>query len=216
MKKLLTLFLLGLVSIAQAAEPIKIGWHNLQGTVAPYEDPFKKLTSDQIYYLSIYSRISEMQKENPDRVSAALAKEAESAKEALISEKIDIDYMLEQRYVIMEKRMAAALATNDSLANQQIQMAGYMLALEFDEDKVKEFLLVPTIGACAHEAVPNPNQMILVNAQKAIVSTSTYMPVKITGKLQINQQSKELYLIDGSKEVDMSYSMDNAAVEPYL
>ena len=148
MKKYLLILLLGLTSAMQAqAQPMKIDWQDLQGKVEPYQDPFGDLTEDQLYNLSVYGRITEMKKVFPSyKLTDAMLKEAEDAKAQLIKEKVDIDEMFAQRDNIMEKRKKASLVTNDLLANREIEMSGYMLALEFDNGEVSEFLLVPTIG----------------------------------------------------------------------
>ncbi|GLS90332.1 hypothetical protein GCM10007916_13990 [Psychromonas marina] len=213
MKKLLLIpFLLSFFSVVQATEAIKIGWVDLQGKVAPYQDPFKDLTEDQVYNLSIYARISKLQKDYPKVVTEAMKKEAEKAKATLVREKVDITYMFEQRLIVMNKRKQAAMATNSSLMNKNIEIEGYMLALEFDGEFVKEFLLVPTIGACSHKPVPSANQLILIKVQKAIKAGVPYMPIKVSGALRITAQSKNLNLVDGQKNIDMSYSLDNATI----
>ena len=217
MKKLLLLPLLfSLFSTAQAAEPIKIGWQDLQGKVAPYTDPFQDLTEDQLYNLSIYARITDMQEFAPDRVSEAMLEEAANAKALLEKEKVDIKYLFEQRLIIMEKRKQAAMVTNDLLIDKKVEIGGYMLALEFDNGRVTEFLLVPTIGACSHKPVPPANQLILVKTDKAIEAGSPYMPIRVTGKLLVTPQEKDLYLVDGQKNISMSYSINSAKVEPFL
>ena len=209
--------LFGLTSLVQAAEPIQIGWQDLQGKVEPYADPFSDLTEDQLYNLSVYGRISEMKRLYPSyEITEEMNKEAEEAKAQLIKEKVDIDYMFEQRDIIMQKRMKAALVTNDLLANKEIEMSGYMLALEFDNGLVTEFLLVPTIGACSHKPIPPANQLIFVKADKAIEAGSPFMPVKVTGTLRITPEVKELYLVDGKKEIHMAYSLDNTKVAPFI
>jgi len=217
MKKLLLIpLLLSIFSVAQATETIQISFADLQGQVEPYKDPFKDLTGDQLYNLSIYARISEMQKVVPERITEEMIDEAKKAKAQLVAEKVDIEYLFEQRLIIMEKRKAAAMQTNGLLADKNIEMGGYMLALNFDDGKVSEFLLVPTIGACSHKPVPAPNQLVFVKLDKAVKAGSAYMPIKATGKLRITAQSKELYLVDGQKKIEMSYRLDNATIEPYI
>jgi len=153
MKKFILIpLLLILTSIGQAAEVMKINWQDLQGKVAPYQDPFADLTEDQLYNLSVYGRISEMKRLFPAyEITEEMDKEAEAAKAILIAEEVDIDYLFAQREIIIEKRKKAALVTNDLLADREIEMSGYMLALEFNNGLVTEFLLVPTIGACSHK-----------------------------------------------------------------
>ncbi|GLS89757.1 hypothetical protein GCM10007916_08240 [Psychromonas marina] len=215
-KRLLLPLLFSLISVAQASNVTNIGWSDLQGKVAPYHDPFKELTGEQLYNLSLYARITGIKKQSPEKVTEAMQKEAEDAKVMLENEKIDIAYMFEQRFIIMKKRQQAAMATNKLLIDTNIEIAGYMLPLEFDGELVTEFLLVPTIGACSHEPVPSPNQLILVKAENAIKANSLYMPIKISGILRTTAQAKDLYLVDGQKNIDLSYRVDNALVEPFI
>lgn len=217
MKKLLLLTVLfSFFSTAHAVEPMQITWLDLEGKVAPYHNPFDDLTDDQLYNLSVYGRISEITKFAPDRVTEAMREEAESSKAKLIADKIDIEYLFEQRLLLIEKRQAAALVTNDLLANKEIEMSGFMLALEFDNGLVSEFLLVPTMGACSHKPVPPANQIIYVKAKQAIEAGSPYMPVNITGTLRITPQAKDLYLVDGQKKIEMSYTLEDASVAPII
>jgi len=211
------LILLGFIAMTQVhAQPIKIGWQDLQGKLPPYQDPFDDLTEDQLYNLSLYSRVSEMEKLFPSfAMKASVLKEAEEAKAKLIKDNIDIDEMFAQRDIIKQKREKASLMTNKLLENKEIEMSGYMLALEFDNGEVSEFLLVPTIGACSHKPVPAANQLIYVKSKKSVVADSPYMPIKITGTLRITPSTQDLYLVDGQKQIKMAYSLDDAIVEPF-
>lgn len=215
-KLLLTPFLFIFIGLAQAQSIQQIGWFDLQGKVEPYVNPFEDLSEDQLYNLSIYARINEMEKVMPERVTEGMKQEAENAKQQLIEQKVDINYLLKQREIIIEKRKKAAMTTNTELANKTVELGGFMLALSFDQGKVTEFLLVPTIGACSHKPVPPPNQLVLVKTKKPVQSNSPYMPVRVTGKLLITPLTKDLYLVDGQKVIDMAYSINDATVAPYI
>jgi len=206
--------LLSLLSTAQAVETFKITWQDLEGKVAPFHNPFDELSDEQLYNLSIYGRISEIEKFAPDKVTDAMREEAATAKATLIAENLDIEYLFEQRLLLIEKRRAAALITNDLLADKAIEMTGYMLALAFDNGLVTEFLLVPTMGACSHKPVPPANQIIYVKAKKAIEAGSPYLPIKVTGTLRIAPQEKDLYLVDGQKKIEMAYTLEDTIVTP--
>ena len=215
-KTCIIIFLLSFFSTAQAVEAFKITWQDLEGKVAPFHNPFDDLTDDQLYKLSIYGRISEMEKFAPDKITDAMREQAVEAKEQLITEKIDIDYFFEQRLLLIEKRRAASLLTNGLLDNKSIEMTGFMLALEFDNGLVTEFLLVPIMGACSHKPVPPSNQIILVKAKQAVEAGSPYMPIKVSGMLHITPQEKDLYLVDGQKNIEMSYTLEGTLVEPIV
>lgn len=216
MKKLLLIpLLLSFFASAYAEQPIPITFNDLQGKVAPYKNPFEHLTEEQLYNLSVYAQISEMQSVVPERVTESMQIDAQLAKETLLKDKIDIEDMLAKGKVISELHREAALATNPLLADRKIQMGGYMLALEFDNGLVSEFLLVPTIGACSHKAVPPANQILLVTTSKPVEVGPAYEAVLVTGTLRINQQQKDLYLVDGDKRIDMAYLIEEAIVAPY-
>jgi len=201
-KSLIILLLISLTSMAQAIETVKIGWNDLQGKVNLYDNPFDRLTPDQLENVSVYARIKQIEEFFPYKLTEEMQNKAADAKANLIAEEIDIDYLLEQRLLLIEKRQQAAKETNNLLADRNIEMTGFMLPLEFNNGLVTEFLLVPTLGACSHKAVPPANQIILVSAKKAIEAGSPYMPVKVTGTLRITQQNKDLYLVDGTKSIE--------------
>ncbi len=166
---LFALFSTAFLSVAQAAvlaKPLQINFTDLRGKMVPYKDPFQSLTEAQLYNLSVHARILAMQESMPDKVTKAMIAESTKAKAFLDTEKVDIKYLFEQRRIIMEKRQQASMATNKQLVNKYVEIGGYMLALEFDDGLVKEFLLVPTVGACSHKPVPPANQMILVKMNK--------------------------------------------------
>lgn len=214
MKKIILFSFLACLFTMVQAETLDIGWQDLKGKMAPYNNPFAALTADQLYNLSLYARISEIEKAMPDKLTPDMKKQYSEVERKLIEEKIDIEGLISQRAVIMQKRQQAAMATNTDLADRTISMTGFMLAVEFDKGLVSEFLLVPTIGACSHKPVPPANQIVYVSAKEPIVVNSAYMPVEVTGLLNIQQSEKELFMVDGNKNIEMAYSIDNATVTP--
>jgi hypothetical protein len=104
---------------------------------------------------------------------------------------------------------------NLALNSQRIRMPGYLLPLEFTEDKISEFLLVPYIGACMHAPVPDPNQMIFVTAPEPFKSDRLYQAVWVEGVLRSENGTHRLSLVDGSSNVDASYTMQATLIEPY-
>ncbi|GLS89891.1 hypothetical protein GCM10007916_09580 [Psychromonas marina] len=209
------MLLVSFMSYAQKNEPIQIGWQDLRGKVAPYDDPFIAFTDEQFYNFSVYSQIKEMQELEPTRVTEEMRAVAKDAKQKLVQENIDIEHFLQQRTIIMHKRKQSENKANELLADKNIKMSGYMLALEFDNGLVTEFLLVPTVGACSHKPVPPANQLVLVKAAQAVKAGNAYMPITVTGTLRITHQSQDLYLVDGSKNIEMAYTLEATNVAPY-
>lgn len=106
-------------------------------------------------------------------------------------------------------------AVDAQLDGTSIRLPGYMLPLDFDGSKVREFLLVPYLGACIHSPPPPPNQIVHVQADTAVESDGLYTPVWIEGDLSAQGKSSDLSYVDGASAVAAGYSMRNAVVEPY-
>jgi hypothetical protein len=104
---------------------------------------------------------------------------------------------------------ALAATTNvvKELDDVQVKIAGYILPLDFEETIVKEFLLVPYVGACIHVPPPPPNQIIYVTSEDGVEVTGMYTPVWATGTLKAHSVSREL--------ADVGYTMTLDRTEPY-
>ena len=96
-------------------------------------------------------------------------------------------------------------------------MPGYLLPLEFSGRKATEFLLVPWVGACIHTPPPPPNQIVhvLLEIENAFESRSVYEPVWVTGQMSTQAATKNLFLKDGSGDINMSYKLQATLVERY-
>ena len=89
----------------------------------------------------------------------------------------------------------------------QVKIAGYVLPLDFEDTTVKEFLLVPYVGACIHVPPPPPNQIIYVTSEDGIEVGGMFEPVWATGTLKTASLSSEL--------ADVGYMMTLDQTEPY-
>ncbi len=69
------------------------------------------------------------------------------------------------------------------LNGQNVSIGGYIVPLDFDSTTVKEFLLVPFVGACIHVPPPPANQIIYVKTDKGIENGGQFDPVTVTGKI---------------------------------
>ncbi len=108
----------------------------------------------------------------------------------------------------VRKRLAAQDGKVDgSLDGMAVRMPGYVLPLELTGGEVREFLLVPFVGACIHVPPPPPNQMVFVAADRPFVSEGLYEPVWVEGVLSARGGSHSLSLVDGSSTVATGYSM---------
>jgi hypothetical protein len=203
------------IAVASAAEPVQqITWKNLVPPVEVYNDPFLTLTPEQKFDLIVVARTRQLQleglsmtPEQTDRLNKALKR--------LEQDQIDVDSLLALRGEIAAKRQLAMEAINETLNGQQVRLAGYVLPLEMDGQKITELLLVPYVGACIHEPVPPANQIVLVKFAQGIKVDGQFTPVWVQGKMTTQMGKSKLHLVDGTSDIPSSYTLDADMIELY-
>ena len=192
----------------------EINWPDLVMKVE-FEDPFESLTETQLRDLSIYARISNLLKNRPEVVSDAMKEEAIVAEQKLRNQDVDIEGLLVKRLEIKALREERASAVVKNLNNQHVKIAGFLLPLEYSNKKVVEFLLVPWVGACIHTPPPPPNQIVFVTTTEGYESSGLFDPVWVSGTMKVQPAQKNLYLTDGSAEIQSGYSILASKVSKY-
>ena len=96
---------------------------------------------------------------------------------------------------------------NRSLDNAKIRISGYIIPLDAEQGKVKEFLLVPYFGACIHTPPPPPNQIIHVTAVAPVDGLRMMDAVWVNGSMKTMRTETGL----GTA----GYQIDAVAVAPY-
>ncbi|MEL6871829.1 MAG: DUF3299 domain-containing protein, partial [Pseudomonadota bacterium] len=81
------------------------------------------------------------------------------------------------------------------------------LPIAFSEDGVRDFLLVPYVGACIHVPAPPPNQIVYVRLKEKLIITDLFTAVDITGKLSTKASLRNLALSDGEADVPVGYQL---------
>lgn len=89
-----------------------------------------------------------------------------------------------------------------------VRIAGFVVPLEQDEDRVLSFLLVPYYGACIHTPPPPANQIIHVETQGGFDTPGLDEPVYVTGTLRTERHDADL----GSA----GYTLYAGSMTPYL
>lgn len=192
----------------------EINWPDLVMKVE-FEDPFESLTETQLRDLSIYARISNLLKNRPELVSDAMKEEAIVAEQKLRNQDVDIEDLLVKRLEIKALREERASAVVKNLNNQHVKIAGFLLPLEYSNKKVVEFLLVPWVGACIHTPPPPPNQIVFVTTTDGYESSGLFDPVWVSGTMKVQSAQKDLYLVDGSSEIQSGYTILASTVRRY-
>lgn len=79
------------------------------------------------------------------------------------------------------------------LDGEEITISGFVVPLDLaDDDRVREFLLVPYFGACVHVPPPPPNQVIHVTSTEGLALDRIYEAWSITGTLRVEATESAL------------------------
>lgn len=214
MKKVvfITLVVLSCFTVTSVAGEIKeITWENLLPELPPQENPLEGMDEEErgfvewIIYLREYLPNEEVNTENQKYFD-----EMNEGIPALKKKGIDVDKILaDRRY--------RSTAVNDDLDGKVIKLAGYLLPLDLSGKSVKDFLLVPFVGACIHVPPPPPNQIVhgVSPTEYHYELDQLFKPVAVTGKLKVGSLSKELFLGDGTGNIDIGYSLAVSKIEEY-
>jgi uncharacterized protein len=91
---------------------------------------------------------------------------------------------------------------------KRVRIPGYIVPIGFDGVGVKEFLLVPYVGACIHVPPPPPNQIIYVQSEKRVPVRRQFEAVLVTGTFAASKLSTDL--------AEVGYRIAAEAVTPYV
>lgn len=85
---------------------------------------------------------------------------------------------------------------NDQLLKKikdKVKVVGFMMPLDWEKERVKEFLLLPYYPTCMHVPFPPPNQVVYVKSKKELLVA--YAPVTVLGTFKL-QKHKEFALFE--------------------
>ena len=214
MKLILTIFLLMIILVAEAQDFNKISWNDLVPKVE-FDDPFLKLSSEQLYNLSQVAKYREKVASIDKDSRIKEQTKIDSLEQQLQSENVNIDSLLSLRSKITELRREKAESVNKTLDKTEVSISGYLLPLNYVDEKTTEFLLVPWVGACIHTPPPPKNQIVYLKSEKGYNVGSRFEAVTIKGLIETKDKSSLLYLIDGSDHISTGYSILDASINKY-
>lgn len=196
---------------AFAEEPREVMWADLVPKSAAFDNPFLKLTPEQLARVSEVAAIRDRRGRGDKKLSRAEIDSEPALVRKLEQGGVDVDALLAKRKEIIER----GRKVNPLLNGQIVRLPGYLLPLEFSGKQVSEFLLVPWVGACIHTPPPPPNQIVHVKPEQPVAMSGMFEAVWITGQLTTGAIKKSLSLVDGSADIDVGYSLKATRVEPY-
>ncbi len=191
-----------------------LSWDDLIPEEARVEDPFARLNKNQMFLMSMVANVYDRLERGDDLADKTL-EQYKARREKLEGEGIDVEHLLAVRGQVVDDRERNSRLTNRALDDTEVRIPGYLLPLEYDGTKVTEFLLVPYVGACIHTPPPPPNQIVHVTANEGYRARGLFIPVWVSGRMQVKTLSAELSLVDGSAPIESAYSLEGAQVEPY-
>lgn len=212
---LIALFLLFLPVNGLAKEVKEVDWEALQPQSSFLQKNFDILSEEDQGKVFWVSYLKDNIPAERTASSAALYDEltAELAVALPMAEALNIDIA---KSLSELKLMETGI--NRELSGQHLKIAGYLLPLTSSGKEVQEFLLVPYYGACVHTPPPPLNQIIYARTQKPIPLTDdlVFKAVYLTGILHVNSAlSKEVFLGDGTSDIDIGYTMSVDLIEDY-
>ena len=111
----------------------------------------------------------------------------------------------EGRWMSAPRKSRGPAPVVENLDGKRVHIGGYVVPLDFDATTIKEFLLVPFVGACIHVPAPPSNQIIYVKTEKGFDVRGSFDAVYVTGMLKVESTATGL--------ADAGYSIEAEKVE---
>ena len=113
----------------------------------------------------------------------------------------------------------AGRVINPLLEGKSVEIAGFMVPIEVQGEKVLQFLLVPEAGQCIHVPPPPLNQTLFVDTTTTPTPLrDLYQPIIVWGRLSVGTQSFEIadsgYSLAASKIITLNLGEDMIPVVP--
>ncbi|MGI8935565.1 MAG: DUF3299 domain-containing protein [Phormidesmis sp.] len=195
--------------MASASAQSTVTWDDLQASETHLQNPYEHLTTTQTYRLSRLYQLKVWVEENQPASDSFEAQELQRLEQSFADEGLDTTALLTHVEAARAYWQSQSQLTNPDLEGQSVQLSSYVLPLSENEtQQVNEFLLVPYVGACIHVPSPPPNQMVYVKPAVAIDNPGLFSPVLATGQIREQITSYELFRVDGSQQVEVSYTLD--------
>ncbi|GAB5512159.1 MAG: hypothetical protein Rhims3KO_35600 [Hyphomicrobiales bacterium] len=194
----------------------QVDWADLLDQAAQtYEDPYLDLAYDQLEDLRTYAvedaRLEDAGLSDEERAISTTTRDA--ARNRLTAADIDADWLIDQRWVVADRREKAATAINPQMDGETVTLMGFAIPAPPAEDGTSVVYLVPERGMCSHMPPPNPNQMIRARVSGTWSPMRIHEPVRLTGKLQATETQHAFRVVDGNVPMRSSFIMDVQEVE---
>ena len=187
---------------------IPLTWEDLQPTTATLQNPYAHLSIEQTAELSTLAALTMWVDENQVGPDSLEAQEIARLTQKFQAQSLDVAALLSQVDQAQAYWQQQSQTTNPAWTGKTVKLSGYVLPLAWNPaEEITEFLLVPYVGACIHVPPPPPNQIIYIQPEQALAEPGLFMPVDVEGQLRSQPATYDLFLVDGSRPVQVSYAL---------
>ncbi|MEM7462820.1 MAG: DUF3299 domain-containing protein [Pseudomonadota bacterium] len=192
----------------------QITWRDLTMPLGKIEDPYEGLEYDQRIDLDVLLTIERM-READGSLSDDFENSYDEIYSALQSAGHDPDDLI-KKYNAYQARIAEVNSSiREDRHETEVRIPGYILPLEYQGDRITEFLLVPYVGACIHTPPPPANQIIHVKPNSSFAAMGLFTPVWVSGKLIVERSQQSVGLSDGIGNFAVGYKLEADKVVEY-
>lgn len=196
----------GLATSALAQTPLT--WEDLQPSTNTLQNPYAHLAIEQTYDLSTLAGLKTWVEQNSTSPDSLESQEVMRLEKKLTDQGLDVAALLSQVDQARAYWQQQSQSTNPQWMGETVQLSGYVLPLTWNQaEQVTEFLLVPYVGACIHVPPPPPNQIIYIQPEQALTVPGMFAPVVVEGDLRSQPATYDVFQVDGSRPVDVSYAL---------
>lgn len=193
-------------------DPKALPWNRLAPENGkPFNDPFSKLTSDQLADVSYVARIRRLLAEEKIEADGVDSQEAERIERKLKAQDIDVSWLMLQRNRVKQIRSlqvdAVAKSVAESLKSEVVTVKGFATHLPDETGKVTAFLVMPTTAMCRHSSAPSPLQVVHVNSLHEHAPKTPGTPVVVKGRLIADTKTTPFLTTNGVQIYRSAYKM---------
>ncbi|WP_394498034.1 DUF3299 domain-containing protein [Shewanella sp. ENK2] len=220
--QLLTVVLITLtLGLSVSAESTKgtsnyLDWNALVITpVVEVANPFEDMSYENINLMREYAALNDkfyhdlMDKNTEKNVLQKLA----LIEDKLRLQDIDAKALYKLRHILIEQNKRNNQTPNLAVVNKHWHIQGYMVPIEFTEELVTSFFLVPVADSCSHSDMPAPNQIIRVEYEQGIPLTTLGELIVVDGNLNAEMAVATAKYHDGQRELASLYKINAERIE---
>ncbi len=200
------------------SEVAHIEWADLiDETAQDYEDPFVELTGKQLNALRKLVRLRAQQEKggSTPELMDQIKLDIEATEANLAEEGVDANWLISQRWVVMERREKAGAASNVDIDGLTVSLGGFVIPAPRDEDGSQMAYIVPERGMCSHVPPPPPNQMVRLRLSESWAPSTVYEPIVVTGQIRIEPTQKEMLVVDGPVLMKAAFTLEVDNVQTF-